>query len=157
MAKKIDEEVSKNETFNIADLEKGKCFTTDPSFELIHGINAKGFIPEVSGRGGWILKANVLKANIHRPEDGVRWNLTASCSNKSDICMSYIIKTGLKYNDVFKRAHIVKTLPEHSARYAFFVDGNTVEIDGELAIVAFHRGPSFTIRQGDDVAEIIFV
>lgn len=123
-------------------VDKSCACKSAPKFETIAKMEA--FMPEKSERDGYLLRIRAVK------------NMTGH------IAPSYVFErgqqvtifTGVKYNDVFKRPHFIKELPELTQKHECYVGMNGYDYNGELAIHMYLNGNKIALRHGNPVAEL---
>jgi len=114
-----------------------------PEFETIKNMNM--FYPEASERGGYLLRCREVQMT-----DGA-WFRGLMMGRDGMLK----IRTGIRYNNVFKHPHFIKELPEH-AWTEKRLSAQSINLNGELVLLMHNFGTKMTVQQGDIIGEIVF-
>lgn len=114
-----------------------------PKFDTIRNMNM--FLPEISERGGYLIRCREVQMT-----DGA-WFRGLMMGRDGMLK----IRTGIRYNEVFKHPHFIKELPEHALTEKR-LSTQSINLDGELVLLMHNFGTKLTVQQGDIIGEITF-
>ena len=152
MARPKNEDVNPQITIPDGTPEVTKVIIPECPFEMMHDCGM--FKPERSESGGWLIKARLHKMGTGTKNTLVQWDKGCTIHAQIEV-IQHMYKTGIKYDSVFNHPHFIKNIPKLILNHGFNVVNATMDIDGELVLVAWHNGAEARIVQGNVIAELV--